>query len=239
MRMAMAIAFTAAALLLVPRDIFAIGEIGIGLNAGMTYDPNNIDGRLNEINMRILGYKEATTGVKIDLLENSYMPVAGINVRYHFNYLLFRVGGHYERTWRPIRGTVNEAGVRNTVKVETSQAALPGSLCLIIPLKARTMVYMGTGLNLHYSTMTVTQSYPGGGFVTPDDPKNRYRGVFGAFHFITGIEFPLSERYTLTGEWIHLMGSSPVMRSKDGDSEISFSVNSDIIMFGINYYISI
>lgn len=234
------ILFTAIVLvtLLITKEIYSIGDIGIGVNFGVTHDPNNLDDKITEYNMNMLAYKTANPGTEVDQINNPYVPVFGINFRYNFNYLLFRVGGTYTKDqFYQSDGSIKTATGKNEIKIESSQASFPGSIGLIVPLKKRALAYLGGGLNLHYCYVSIEQSRSGGGFVTPDDRINRYSGIFGGFHIIIGMEYPLAGNYTITGEWIHQMGSSPMIKSKDSTSEISIKINSNIILFGINYYI--
>ncbi len=227
-------------LIFFPVGLYSIGDIGVGINLGVTHDPNNLDDTITEYNMNMLAYKTANPGADVDQINNPYMPVFGVNFRYNFNYLLFRIGGSYARhLYKKSDGSIKTASGRNEIKIDSSQASFPGSIGLIVPLKKRALAYIGGGMNLYFSYVNIEQSIPGGGFVTPDDPRNRYSGMFGGFHIIVGIEFPLTGRYTITGEWIHQMGSSPLIKSEDSTSEISLKVNSNILLFGINYYILI
>ncbi len=221
-------------------EVYPIGDIGVGINFGITHDPNNLDDTLNEYNMNMLAYKTANPDTDVDQINNPYTPIFGVNFRYNFNYLLFRIGGTYTRALFPKSdGSLKTASGENEITIESSQASFPGSIALIVPLKKRALAYLGGGLNLHFCYVSVEQTIPGDGYVTPDDRLNRYSGMFGGFHIIAGIEFPLTDKYTFTGEWIHQMGSSPMIKSKDSTSEISITIDSNIILFGINYYILI
>jgi hypothetical protein len=221
-------------------EVYPIGDIGVGINLGVTHDPNNLDDSITEYNMNMEAYATANSGTDVDQINNPYSPIYGINFRYNFNYLLFRIGGTYTKNlFISSDGSIKTASGRNEIRIESYQASFPGSIGLIVPLKKRALAYMGGGMNLHFSYVSIEQTRPGGGFVTPDDTLNRYSGLFGGFHIIVGIEFPLSNRYTITGEWIHQMGSSPMIKSKDTSSETSIKINSNIILFGINFYIPI
>ncbi len=218
---------------------YAIGEFGVGINAGLTYDPNNVEGIIADCNERMLAYREANPGTRVTQIENQYVPVFGINFRYNFNYILFRIGGHYARSLSVSRGTISQSGVKNTIKIDTWQASVPGTIGLLVPLKKRALAYIGAGLNLNYASVSISQSKPGGGFITPDDRRNRYSGTFGGYHFLVGLEFPLTERYSISGEWLRMMGTSPAVKSSDTSNRATINMNSDIVMFGVNYYISI
>ncbi len=220
--------------------LMAIGDVGVGINIGITHDPNNLESEINKYNENMEAYKTANSGTELNQINVPYSPVLGVNFRYNFNYLLFRIGGYYTRAYfYKAQGNIKISGTKNKIKIDSYQAGFPGSICLLVPLKKRTISYIGGGMNLHFTYLKISQTNPGAGIVSPDDSVNRYSGMFAGFHIIFGIEFPLTNRYTLTGEWIHQMGSSPMIKSEDTADERSFNVNSDYIMFGINYYISI
>ncbi len=65
---------------------FAIGEFSIGLNAGLTQDPNHLEPAITQWNTQA-----KTTASDVDQISIPYSFVWGINVRYQFNYFLFRL----------------------------------------------------------------------------------------------------------------------------------------------------
>ena len=231
---------TAALLFFHAIGTYAIGDLGIGINIGLTYDPNNIENEISETNALMQAYKTANAGTKTKQINVPYIPVLGFNFRYNFNYLLFRFGGYHSRSLIfKSEGSIEISSVKNEIEIESYQTTFPVSIGLIVPLRRRTLIYFGAGLNLHFIYLEIKQSNPGNGFINPDDEKNRYESMFGGYHLILGAEFPISENYTLTVEWIRQSGISPMIESKDTTDERTINVDSNIIMFGINYYLSL
>jgi hypothetical protein len=64
---------------------------------------------------------------------------------------------------------------------------------------------------------------------------------------ILGAEVPLSEKSTITAEWIHQEGRSSPIGNEGRDAsgndtslpKKEISVQGDILLFGVNYYIPI
>jgi opacity protein-like surface antigen len=234
---------------------FAIGEFSVGLNAGVTYAPNNIESVINRYNTAMENYADANAGTEVTQINVPYSPVFGFNVRYQFNYFLFRLGCHYSDPILPIKGSITPAGgVENKIEVRTYQNSFPATVGLIIPLKKRTYFYIGAGGTLHQSYIRIKQSDPVQvGFNMQADlgvsknTRDRYYKTFVGYHLILGAEVPVSDKYTITAEWVHQEGRSfPVKnegRDENGNSistpRRGIEVKGDILLFGVNYYIPI
>jgi len=218
----------------------AIGEFGIGLNAGMTGDPNNISTDIDSYNMAILKYRNDNPGTKTDQINVPLVPVIGFNMRYQFNYILFRVGALYSRAFiLPEKGHIDPPALdKNTIRFRTFQFSLPATVALIIPLKRRTMFYMGYGLNFHLVQIRISQSDPNAAIGLPSaSARDTFEDYFAGFHLIIGAEIPVTERVTISGEWLHQSGTSDPVQSADTSATRSIDITSDLFLLGLNYYI--
>ncbi len=250
-------ACAALAVVLASSGAFAIGEFSVGVNAGVTYAPNNIESDINRFNTAMEAYKDSAPGTKVTQLSVPYSPVVGVNVRYQLNYFLFRLGWHYSNPMQPITGSITPVGgVKNEIRVKTWQSSFPVTIGLIMPLKKRTYFYIGAGGSFHQSFVQVTQSNPDQPAATPafnmatdlnlsSNTRDSYYKAFVGYHLILGAEVPISDKYTITTEWIHQEGRSfPVMNEGKDQSGAStklprrgINVKGDILLFGVSYYI--
>jgi hypothetical protein len=220
-----------------PVYIFAIGEFSIGLTTGMNYDLLNLNDTISYYNISMEDYKEANTGTKISKFENPYAPIFGINLKYQFNYLLFRIGSNYSETiFFPTNGMMEIGGVKNKISINRSQYSLPVSFGFLLPFKTRTYYYFAMGMNFDVVYLEIIQTNPSG-TVFSNNEKDRFETYFVSFHILNGIEVPLSERYTLTVEWIHKYAKSTPVESMDSSMKYIFNISGETILFGINYYI--
>jgi len=246
-------------LLLTPSALFAIGEFSLGVNAGVTYAPNNIDDTINRYNDTLKYWAAANPGADVEQINVPYAPVLGFNVRYQFNFFLIRFGWHYSTSALSSEGSVTpNGGVKNKIKISSFQHSLPATVGLIMPLKKRTYFYIGAGGTFHMAFVEMTQSnpvqvgfdmgdaYPIGPALS-NNKRDRYYKEFVGYHLILGAEVPVTNKFTLTAEWIHQEGRSYPMNN-DGEDNAGASTSApkkainargDVLLFGINYYIPI
>ena len=249
----------AALALALPRPLLAIGEFSVGINAGVTYAPNNIDLDINQYNTAMKYYSENTAGTqKVTQMSVPYSPVIGFNARYQLNYVLLRMGCHYSNPIMPVEGSITPVGgVKNSIRIKTYQASLPVTIGLMIPLKKRTYFYLGAGGTFHQAYLEITQDHPVQPAAVPafdmatlnlsNNTRDRYYKAFVGYHMILGAEVPLSEKSTISAEWIHQEGRSSPIGNEGRDAsgndtslpKKEISVQGDILLFGVNYYIPI
>lgn len=200
---------------------FAIGEFSIGINGGVTYDPNHLGPYIDHQNRE---WKAA--GGDVSQMDTPYAAVAGFSMRYQFNYFLFRIGFHYATPMQDIKG--EGGGVKYTI--DTYQASLPATIGLILPLRKRTYFFLGGGLTYHYAYLNI-KTDPGG--------ETRFADAIAGYHFMVGAEVPVTDDITISSEWIHQEGRSiPIEDDKGSGEKYTINVKGDILLFGINYYIS-
>ena len=236
----------------------AIGEFALGLNAGVTYDPNNLENLTNRYNMAMQAYDETNPASTVNQISVPYSPVFGFNLRYQLNFFFLRIGSHYTAPMQTINGGITPGGgVKNTIKIETQQASFPATVGLLVPLSPRTHFFIGGGISYHHSRLSITQSNPEQATVPAYDLKNqditlsnnkrdRHSAAFVGFHFMIGAEIPIHEKFTLSVEWVHQEGRSHPVKNdgidKDGISvdteKKALDVRGDFLIFGLNYYIS-
>jgi hypothetical protein len=243
-----------------PREAYAIGEFSLGMNMGFTYGPNNVGADIDRINAAMEYYKNANATAKIDQVSVPYCPVFGVNARSQFNYFLFRFGWYYTQPLFPVEGSITPPGglLKNKIRIETWQNSMPATIGIIMPLKKRTYFYLGAGGTLHHAYVKVTQSHPvqgafdmstinGGNPAYSSNKRDSYSGMFVAFHLLLGAEVPISDKITITTEWIHQEGMSYPL-SNDGISSTGtavktpkrdINVRGDVLLFGVSYYIGI
>jgi opacity protein-like surface antigen len=240
---------------------YAIGEFALGLNAGATNDPNNLEDLSSRYNMAMVAYQaipgNETTG--FTQITVPYSPVFGFNVRYQFNFFFFRIGSHYTTPMQTVKGSITPpGGVKNTIKIETFQASFPATIGLLVPVSNRTQFFIGAGPTYHQASITISQSNPvQAGFQFNDpviDPygnlsankRDRYSAAFVGYHLMIGAEIPVHEKFTLSVEWIHQEGRSHPVENEGIDSSDAATADprrtldarGDFLIFGLNYYIS-
>lgn len=237
-----------------PDSAHAIGEFSLGINAGVTYAPNNIDDTVNRYNDTLKNWAAANPGADVEQINVPYAPVLGFNVRYQFNFFLIRFGWHYSTSALSSEGSVTpNGGVKNKIKISSFQHSLPATVGLIMPLKKRTYFYIGAGGTFHMAFVEMTQSNPVQGgldmatFGLSNNKRDRYYKEFVGYHLILGAEVPVTSKFTLSAEWIHQEGRSYPMNN-DGEDNAGASTSApkkainargDVLLFGINYYIPI
>ncbi|OPZ36327.1 MAG: hypothetical protein BWY96_02326 [Spirochaetes bacterium ADurb.BinA120] len=234
-----------ATLLAMPGGAYAIGEIGVGFNLGLTYAPNNTDEIIARHNHEMM----STPGGDVEQLNPPYVPVVGINVRYQFNYLLFRVGCHLAAPLMPVKGSITVGGETNNMRVSAFQNSIPATIGLLMPVKKRTFFYIGAGGTLHQAYIKISQSAPdaAGIDIGSDNRRDSYFKAFVGYHLLVGAEVPISERVTITTEWIHQEGRSFPINNHGTDNagastnlpRHAINVRGDVLLFGISYYIQI
>ncbi len=231
---------------------YAIGEFAIGVNGGFTYDPNCLENTINRFNLEMEGYREDNAGADIQQMSVPYAPVFGFNLRYQFNFFLFRIGNHYSAPMQNITGSITASGAeKNTIRIKTYQNSFPATIGILVPLNRHTHFYVGAGPTLHLASVSITQSNPAptgppAFYFDSTNKRDRYTGTFVGYHFLVGAEIPVQDKFTFSVEWIHQEGRSQPIEN-DGvdknDVEIttpmkSIQVRGDFILFGLNYYIS-
>lgn len=224
---------------------YAIGEFSMGINLGVTSAPNNIDKYTNSYNMYMKEYSESSPDTSVKQINNPYIPVYGMNLRYQFNYFLLRLGWHLAYSLVPIKGSITPAGgEKNSIRFNTYQNSFPITIGLIMPLKERTYFYIGAGRTLHYALIKITNSNPIPASIM-QNYKDRYYKMFVGYNLIIGAEIPIANRFTISAEWIHQEGRSYPAKNGGTDAggndvstpEITINAKGDILLFGINYYI--
>ena len=234
----------------------AIGEFALGLNAGLTYDPNNLENLTTRYNMAMKEYDAGTVpDESINQIQVPYSPVFGFNIRYQFNFFFFRIGSHYTTPLQTINGAITpDGGVKNKIKIETSQVSFPATIGLLVPLSTRTHFFIGGGISYNQADISITQSNPiqVGYDLSVTDPslsnhkRDRYSAAFVGYHFMIGAEIPVHEKFTLSVEWVHQEGRShPIDNDGTDNAEVAvetpkktLDVRGDFLIFGLNYYIS-
>lgn len=208
-------------LILIVSDAHAIGEFSLGINTGITYDPNHLEPIITQWNT-----KAKTTATSVDQITIPYSFAWGINMRYQFNYFLFRIGGHFTSPY-----SVGGKADANKVTISTFQFGLPATVGLIMPLKQRTYFFIGAGITYNYAYLEWEQTAPAA--------KYRYAKSIPGFHYMMGAEAPITSKITLSVEWMHQEGRSiPIKDEIAGTTTQTISVKGDLLLFGVNYYIS-
>lgn len=208
-------------IILVASQAYAIGEFSLGVNAGITYDPNHLEPAITQWNTAA-----KTTATSVDQISIPYSFTWGINTRYQFNYFLFRIGAHFTSPYS-VRGKADA----NKVTIATYQFALPATVGLIMPLKQRTYFFLGAGITYNYAYIEWKETAPAA--------KYRFADSIPGFHYMMGAEAPITSKITLSIEWMHQEGRSiPIKDEISGATKQTISVKGDFLLFGVNYYIA-
>lgn len=232
----------AALVFISPDFVYAIGDIGVGFSTGYAYDPNNIEDDIMNYNAVMRKYEKDNANTEYRPINMPYYYVIGASVKYHFNYILFRIGAHYTNALLfPSEGAIQPDGQdKNTIKFETYQASFPLTVAFILPLRDKTYLYFGGGVTAYIIQLNITQSAPGIVAGLPAYEKEKYYTQFGGFTIMAGIEIPMYAHYTITAEWVHQFGRSPQVSDKeDTGQKRVFDVNSNLFIMGVNYYLKI
>ncbi len=207
-------------LVLMVQGAYAIGEFSLGLNAGITYDPNHLEPAITQWNTQA-----KTTATSVEQITIPYSFAWGINMRYQFNYFLFRIGAHFTSPYS-VRGKADA----NKVTISTYQFGLPATVGLIMPLKQRTYFFIGAGITYNYAYLEWKETVPAN--------KYRFADSIPGFHYMMGAEAPITSKITLSVEWMHQEGRSiPIKDEIAGTTKQTISVKGDFLLFGVNYYI--
>ncbi len=208
-------------IILIASHAYAIGEFSLGVNAGITYDPNHLEPAITQWNT-----KAKTSASSVDQITIPYSFTWGINLRYQFNYFLLRIGTHFTSPYQ-VKGKADA----NKVTISTYQFGLPASIGLIMPLKQRTYFFLGAGITYNYAYLEWKQTSPAG--------KYRFADSIPGFHYMMGAEAPVTSKITLSVEWMHQEGRSiPITDDIGGVTKQTISVKGDFLLFGVNYYIA-
>ncbi len=203
------------------QGVYAIGEFSLGLNTGITYDPNHLESAITQWNTNA-----KTTATSVTQISIPYSFTWGFNMRYQFNYFLFRIGTHFTTPY-----SINGKADANKVTISTYQFGLPATVGLIMPLKQRTYFFIGAGITYNYAYLEWEETAPAN--------KYRYADSIPGFHFMMGAEAPLTPKITLSVEWMHQEGRSiPIKDEIGGTIKQTISVKGDFLLFGVNYYIA-
>jgi len=229
---------------------YAIGDFSLGINTGLTYDPNNLESRINRANQLIRYSVENTAGSEGEEIDIPYAFAYGCNLKYQFNYLLFRLSGYFVKPGAGVEGSFTPpGGPENKIRVMTYQASLPLTFAFLMPLKERTLFYFGGGITYHIASIKITQSNPDPAYpvMSTTNRMDKYTGDFTGWHLLFGAEVPVMNKYSVSVEWIHQEGRSHPI-SNDGidingnrttAEKQQINTRGDFIFFGVNYYISI
>jgi hypothetical protein len=235
-------------LLLLNVNSYAIGKFSIGIAAGGTYDPNNLENEIYQFNREIEFQKEYTAGTDGKQIDTPYAYTFGTSIKYQFNYILFRFGGHFSKPFTNSKGSfTSAAGERNTIRLSTYQASFPLSIAFMLPVKDMTYFYIGGGATLHNAAVKITQSNPDAGPFPGSSRKDSYSSTFPGWHLLIGAEVPVTKMYSISVEWMHQEGRSHPVRNDGIDNtgnrinspKRTINIHGDFILFGVNYYISI
>ncbi len=238
------------------RSGYAIGEFSAGILAGFTHAPNNIDEDIARYNNRIRAYSAVNLGAQSRQMAVPYSPAIGMSLRYQFNYLLLRLGLHYTKPLGLVHGSVTPpGGLKNSIRMRTSQSSMPASIAFLIPLKKRTHFYIGAGGTLYQAHVRISQSFPEQAsplfsmtnLSLSNNAVNSYARIFPGFHLLAGIEIPLGEKLTASAEWIHQEGQSypdtnngkDYLGSRAYTPRKALDARGDFLLIGINYYFRI
>ncbi len=200
---------------------WAIGEFSLGVNAGLTYDPNHLEPLITQWNTNA-----KTTATTVKQISIPYSFTWGIALRYQFNYFLFRIGSYFTSPYE-VKGKADA----NRVTISTYQFGLPATVGLIMPLKQRTYFFIGAGLTYNYAYLQWEETAPAA--------KYRFADSIPGFHYCMGAEAPITSKITLSVEWMHQEGRSiPVKDEISNTTTQTISVKGDFLLFGVNYYIA-
>lgn len=209
-----------ALMVIIASQAYAIGEFSLGINSGITYDPNHLEPTITQWNTAA-----KTTATSVEQVTIPYSFAWGINMRYQFNYFLFRIGAHFTSPYS-VRGKADA----NKVTISTYQFGLPATVGLIMPLKQRTYFFIGAGITYNYAYLEWKETAPAN--------KYRFADSIPGFHYMMGAEAPITSKITLSVEWMHQEGRSiPIKDEIAGTTTQTISVKGDFLLFGINYYI--
>ncbi len=238
------------AVMFLGKDLYAIGEVSFGANIGLTRDPNNLESEVNKYNTALAYADETNTGTETSQIPQPYCFVWGLNFRYQFNYILFRLGTHFCHTTQNYNGSIKLSGSeKNEIKIKTYQCSSPLTIAFIVPLKEKTYFYLGGGMSYNQVYIRITQSNPEetSGYLPDSNRRNRYTEDFPGYHFIIGAEapVPLTERFTISMEWMHQEGRSHPLSNggldENGNTiygpKKTISIEGDFFLLGVNYYI--
>lgn len=238
---------------------YAIGEFGIGINLGATYDPNYLEDEITHYNMKVEEYQQNVDHTKSKTITVPYAPVVGINMRYLFNYFILRLGCQYTKPIRQMEGSVtNSDGEEDTIKIKTFQFSFPVTFGLVLPVKDRSYFFIGGGPSIIYSyiktmrtgssatddvNLQVTDSSTDDDLSTNETDK--YSKAYGGYHIILGAEVQIFDELSLSTEWIHQEGKSSTKGNdgidstgkKTGEPRRVIYGDGDFFLFGISYYI--
>lgn len=209
-----------ALMVIIASQAYAIGEFSLGINSGITYDPNHLEPTITQWNTAA-----KTTATSVEQVTIPYSFAWGINMRYQFNYFLFRIGAHFTSPYS-VRGKADA----NKVTISTYQFGLPATVGLIMPLKQRTYFFIGAGITYNYAYLEWKETAPAN--------KYRFADSIPGFHYMMGAEAPITSKITLSVEWMHQEGRSiPIKDEIAGTTKQTISVKGDFLLFGVNYYI--
>jgi hypothetical protein len=233
---------------------YAIGEFSIGVNLGVTYDPNNIESDIVRYNTMMQVYRDENPGADISSMSTPYAPIFGFNIRYQFNYFLIRFGDHFTMPLSTVKGGITPpGGEENEIKIYTYQNSASVTVALLLPLKDRAYFYLGVGPSFHQAYLKISQSKPEqtsaffDSYNVSTNRKSEYFSSGFGYCTVIGVEIPIDNDYTLSSEWIH-QGGKTMEQSNDGidkDGKATriparkIATEGDFILFGINYYIDI
>lgn len=205
---------------IITSQAYAIGEFSLGINTGITYDPNHLEPAITQWNTAA-----KTTATSVEQITIPYSFAWGINMRYQFNYFLFRIGAHFTSPYS-VRGKADA----NKVTISTYQFGLPATVGLIMPLKQRTYFFIGAGITYNYAYLEWEETAPAN--------KYRFADSIPGFHYMMGAEAPITSKITVSVEWMHQEGRSiPIKDEIAGITTQTISVRGDFLLFGVNYYI--
>ncbi len=215
------------------------GEIGLGLNLGLTRGTGNSGSSISSLNLSMEKYKAANTGTKTEQINDPFSPVFGVNARYSFKLLLFRMGMYYTENlfFSPGGKITPSGGTSNKIELAAWEASFPVSVCVNIKAGDRMRFYTGIGLSVSLIHMEISQSSPSGIAGLPASKKEEWDTTTGGAHFILGVETPVSTDLSISAEWLICRGSQT--EESNTKTEENLSLTENIFLFGINYYIRI
>ncbi len=227
------------AIMLATVNLYAISELGLCINTGLTSDPNNISDLVSSYNSVMRDYHAENANTEFTPIYMPYSFLLGGSVRYQWNYILFRLGGSYTSNFVfGHEGAIQPSGgSKNTIKITSWQLAFPATAAFVLPLYDKVHFYFGGGLSFYISKIEIRQSSPDNIPNLPSsEAKENYYTFFGGFNLMFGIEIPVSDTYTITAEWVHQFGVSPEVHDAESTKEMKIDVSTNYFLIGVTYY---
>jgi len=181
----------------------------------------------------------------------------GLNLKYNWNHLLLRIGLNHSLLIGGSSGSITPSGgKKNVIDFHSSLTIVPVTFGFVFEINQSDHFYFGMGPMFGQAVIVVQHSKPKEiKKVLPADKqdlafsKYDYKGVGLGFHYVFGMEVPLSKRFSLSVEWLGTIGSTgisnaKVTKTKGGKSTKepmgqTIDYSGQRLLFGFNYFIGI